>query len=509
VPQAHARSIGWTQAGDDDYARPRFVETLDERISREGSLNELDAVGWAIRLARRIEALHALGVAHGSISTGCVATESVSRTSRGVLVDLRRTAGQVAYHSPERVRGGALSQADDAWALGVTLYSMLTGSAAFHGGSDDEVRQRIVAGAPAPLAVFDVGDDDLQRILDDVFLRDADKRMKSVRAVRLELEEWHPDPGAKDLAPLDDEDTTEDAERAPFAPLAEPPAAAPAPAAPAEPARVVVRVGGDEDFEDEDDDAHTVLRSALSPDELEEPRRFAHPAEAPEKPAWAPDPAAVRARPRPLPPPVPPPRSSQRGLPPPPSSVPRAHDSIPPDDNLPTQIVSTAALLGGASAHAAEEDDDDARTVMRPVLAMEAIAAAARSAPRPAAGVPAERETGLGGTMAMIDRPSSLSAIAQSAARLAAPASVPGSRVPPTLTVPLPPQVPQRPLDAPSFARAVPMTPAVPPPPPLAAPPVAPRVAAGGKARLALLLLVLLLVTALVTFLVLAYRPLG
>ena len=54
------------------------METLADRISRDGPLNELDAVGWAIRLAKRIEALHALGVAHGSISPECVITGTVA-----------------------------------------------------------------------------------------------------------------------------------------------------------------------------------------------------------------------------------------------------------------------------------------------------------------------------------------------------------------------------------------------------------------------------------------------
>ncbi|WP_420895008.1 hypothetical protein, partial [Sorangium cellulosum] len=177
---------------------------------RDGPLNELDAVGWAIRLAKRIEALHALGVAHGAISPECVLTAAVDRTSKAILADLRQTPSRVAYQSPERVAGGTLSPGDDVWAIAATLYEVLTGTSAFGGGSDVETRQRIAGSSPAPLAVFDVGDDDLQRVLDDAFQRDRAARTTNAAAFRRALEEWHPDPAARTLLPLDDEDSTSD-----------------------------------------------------------------------------------------------------------------------------------------------------------------------------------------------------------------------------------------------------------------------------------------------------------
>ncbi len=43
------------------------METLAALVERDGPLNELDAVGWVIRLAKRLEELHRLGVAHGGV----------------------------------------------------------------------------------------------------------------------------------------------------------------------------------------------------------------------------------------------------------------------------------------------------------------------------------------------------------------------------------------------------------------------------------------------------------
>ncbi|AUX24812.1 uncharacterized protein SOCEGT47_053520 [Sorangium cellulosum] len=169
-------------------------------------------MGWAIRLAKRIEALHALGVAHGAISPECVLTAAVDRTSKAILADLRQTPSRIAYQSPERVAGGTLSPGDDVWAIAATLYEVLTGASAFGGASDAETRQRIANASPAPLAVFDVGDDDLQRVLDDAFQRDRSLRTTNAAAFRRALEEWHPDPAARTLLPLDDEDSTNDDE---------------------------------------------------------------------------------------------------------------------------------------------------------------------------------------------------------------------------------------------------------------------------------------------------------
>ena len=67
--------------------------------------------------------------------------------------------------------------------------------------------QKVLSSSPAPLAVFDVGDDDLQRVFDDAFTREPGHRTSSVAAFRRALEEWHPDPNVGGLPGLEDEDT--------------------------------------------------------------------------------------------------------------------------------------------------------------------------------------------------------------------------------------------------------------------------------------------------------------
>ncbi len=229
------------------------METLADRIARDGPINELDAVGWVIRLAKRLEALHALGVAHGSVSAACVQIANIDRGAKGSLVDLQRIKSSLAHHSPERVMGGDLTPADDTWALAVTLYTALAGKPPFEGANDEETRRRILAAAPSPLSVYDVGDDDLQHILERAFVRELGKRMSTAGALRKALEDWHPDPAVGMLPPIDDDESTADDEGA---------------ATIMRPAPATYRKSIPVLAEEDDDDARTVAREFVMPGDL-------------------------------------------------------------------------------------------------------------------------------------------------------------------------------------------------------------------------------------------------
>lgn len=344
------------------------METLADRIAREGPLNELDAVGWAIRLAKRIEGMHALGVTHGSMSPACVLIEGPDRTARAQLVDVRRSPAAPACQSPERIGGGGLSQADDTWALACTLYATLTGSPAFSGADDGELGQKILTSTPAPLAVFDVGDDDLQRILDEAFARDIAHRTTSVAALRAALEEWHPDPNVGALPAVEEEgadaedDEDEDARTimrsAPGA-LSKHLPGFPAPAGPPPGLRNAPPPAAD----DEDEDERTVMRTA--PERIS-PAMFGGPSRSGAFAAAVPGKSGAFPAGGPLP---------EMG----------GDDH---DDEEATRMLPTPGLLADP-----DDDDDEQKTLMRSSLTPEEEAARRAGAPadgparpRPAAG---------------------------------------------------------------------------------------------------------------------------
>lgn len=186
------------------------VETLADRIARDGPLNELDAVGWIIRLARKLETLHARGLAHGSVSPAAVKTAGVPRTSLGILAGIGAAPAQRAFMSPERVAQGGVTAADDTWATAATLFALLTGHSPFSAPDEETVSQKVLNGMAAPLSLYDVGDDDLQHILDAALARNAAERASTMAALRQALEAWHPDPTVRELPALSEDQGDDD-----------------------------------------------------------------------------------------------------------------------------------------------------------------------------------------------------------------------------------------------------------------------------------------------------------
>lgn len=186
------------------------METLAERVTREGPVNELDAVGWIVRLAKKLEAMHGRGLAHGGICPDAMKTASASRLSLGMLIPTGAIRNRLEFRSPERLESEASSAEDDTWATAATLYALITGSSPFAAGDEDSIRKKIRAGAFASLSTFDVGDDDLQHIIEAALNPAMGQRTSSLAAFRTALEGWHPDSKVRDLPPMVDDQPDDD-----------------------------------------------------------------------------------------------------------------------------------------------------------------------------------------------------------------------------------------------------------------------------------------------------------
>ncbi|WP_437796292.1 hypothetical protein [Sorangium sp. So ce693] len=180
------------------------METLAARIARAGPLPDRDAVGWVVRLAKRVESLHARGTVHGRLSAACVVMEGEPCTSTGWLSDPLATPAFVGYRSPERAAGEGPSRRDDTWALAVTLYTALSGALPFPAESDQELRRKQGAGAAPRITPPGAAGDALWRVLDQALARGAEQRITEVAALRRALEAARPDDGLEELPPLDE-----------------------------------------------------------------------------------------------------------------------------------------------------------------------------------------------------------------------------------------------------------------------------------------------------------------
>ena len=166
------------------------MEKLAAYVVREGALTSRDAVGWILRLTTTLAPIHGLGVAHGRVSAKAIQITEPSCEATGYLLDAGDLTDDPAYQSPERLRDRRPSPEDDCWAIGVTLYSVLSGQLPFAGTNSADVLARIERAPPSPLAVFDLGDDELQLVLDRLLARDPNQRMKTLDELRAALAAW-------------------------------------------------------------------------------------------------------------------------------------------------------------------------------------------------------------------------------------------------------------------------------------------------------------------------------
>jgi uncharacterized RDD family membrane protein YckC len=121
--------------------------TLKDRISRDGPLPIRKAVDVCLQLIEGLEAAAAAGVLHRDIkpsncfvdSDGVVKVGdfglSISTLAKGEtqLTMTGSFVGTPAYSSPEQLRGEDLDVRSDIYAVGVTLYFLLTGKTPFEG----------------------------------------------------------------------------------------------------------------------------------------------------------------------------------------------------------------------------------------------------------------------------------------------------------------------------------------------------------------------------------------
>ena len=125
---------------------------------------------------------------------GAAATASIGgpRTDSGIVL------GTAAYMSPEQARGARIDHRSDIFALGVTLYEMLTARPAFQGRSSLDTMHAVLSHPVPPLPATDTPADisgEVQRIITKCTAKDPEDRFQGMkdlvvdlRAVRRRLE---------------------------------------------------------------------------------------------------------------------------------------------------------------------------------------------------------------------------------------------------------------------------------------------------------------------------------
>ncbi len=179
--------------------------SLAERLTKR-ALPVTEALRVARQLAEALAAAHTLGVVHRDVKPANVmfsAVGEVQLTDFGVAKQLDQDSthagmllGTPAYLAPEQLRGAAVDQRADLWALGVTLYEMLTQRKPFDGPSYAAVLHAVVAVDPEPVGRGASVPRAIDELLRHLLCKDPEGRPESAARVARALAAIEADPSA-------------------------------------------------------------------------------------------------------------------------------------------------------------------------------------------------------------------------------------------------------------------------------------------------------------------------
>jgi len=142
--------VGATGSGLPYLVMPDHPQgSLDLRIRRRGPLSLDQALRLGVKMAGALESAHRLGILHRDVKPANIllaeygepilADFGIAHIAGGFETATGTVTGSPAYTAPEVLRGDPPSPAADIYGLGATLFSALTGHAAFERPSGEQV----------------------------------------------------------------------------------------------------------------------------------------------------------------------------------------------------------------------------------------------------------------------------------------------------------------------------------------------------------------------------------
>ncbi|QIX48469.1 protein kinase [Rhodococcus sp. DMU1] len=151
----HPNIVPILQVGTTDSGRPYLVmpyhpqNSLDARLRRRGPLPLDQALRLGVKMAGALETAHRLGIVHRDVKPANIllteygepqlADFGIAHIAGGFETATGAVTGSPAYTAPEVLAGDPPSPAADVYGLGATVFSALTGHAAFERRSGEQV----------------------------------------------------------------------------------------------------------------------------------------------------------------------------------------------------------------------------------------------------------------------------------------------------------------------------------------------------------------------------------
>ncbi|MGC4232563.1 MAG: protein kinase [Niabella sp.] len=197
----------YLQSGSDYYMIMEYVEgeNLDQLTKKNRTIPYHAVVPMMVQALEGLAHAHGKGVLHRDIkpanlmltpyNTIKLMDFGIAKMSDQVkLTQVSRVIGTLEFLAPELIEGQEPSAASDIYAMGVTMYEMLTGKLPFTGKSDYMLMQEIVKEKPA---LPDNWNDSIPHQLSEIVLKALEKkpaeRYKTAEEFSRSLQEAFPD----------------------------------------------------------------------------------------------------------------------------------------------------------------------------------------------------------------------------------------------------------------------------------------------------------------------------
>jgi predicted ATPase len=190
----HPNVVGVLQVGETESGYPYLVMqyhrrgSLEARIRRLGHLALDEVLRLGVRIAGALESAHRLNIVHRDVKPGnilitdygepALSDFGIAQMAEGFKTAAGTFAGSPAFTAPEILSGDPPSRASDVYGLGATLFSALTGHAAFERRSGEQVVAQFlrIANESAPDLRASGIPDDVSAVVDKAMCRDRDSR---------------------------------------------------------------------------------------------------------------------------------------------------------------------------------------------------------------------------------------------------------------------------------------------------------------------------------------------
>lgn len=187
------RIYEFSRADETAYISMEFVdgESLREVLTRFGTLSLRKAIQITQQICAGLREAHALAIVHRDLKPENIMLDKAGHVkvmdfgiARSIETGTMTTGsiiGTPAYMAPEQAEGKAIDQRSDIYSLGLILYEMATGNAAFKGDTPMAVALKQVREQPTPPHEIEPTIPyDFDRIVLKCLEKDPSKRFQSV-----------------------------------------------------------------------------------------------------------------------------------------------------------------------------------------------------------------------------------------------------------------------------------------------------------------------------------------